>query len=515
MYDVQIVVCLMITQYPAQQSIVFVAKECQINSQLSGAGATISDGRLVVRRGISRRYGTWRFYCTIIHTIPATDPVVGYKYKNKPNNAKFDTSNQQVFEKSPCGRVWVTVHSPSIRTPEGGSLLDAIELNWDFSTCSNIPMQIGLFDNRPLLWNHALAVFSIDSVEGFVVTNISLGEGKLPAGWDTGTGLKGPHCLWPWVGAGDSHIVAYNCLKIQPTWMEDNADRINKLRVGELVIPGTHNAGAWRFDTEISTVSRDSFVLCQDRSIWAQLVHGIRYFDFRIAYYDFYPREEDRYWLNHNLIRVRPLLPLLREIRAFLDSTREVVFLDAHHFPLGFYHQNGAPIREVHLGLLRLVQLELGPYIASASQFATGSGTRGPTLQTLVDADKRLLFSYVDNNIVAGNRWLWPILPHLWANTNSPTDLFHYLDRMIDMSPLPSSRSPLFSAMAQTTPTVLDILFLRGSLRENADFVNRNVTARLISRWRHNANIVSSDFFLANDVIDVSIAVSVERSNRL
>lgn len=83
--------------------------------------------------------------------------------------------------------------------------------------------QIGLFNNWPLSWSQALAVFAVDSAEGFVITNISLGEGKLPAGWDTGTGLKGPHCLWPWVGAGDSHIRAHNCLKIQPTWMEDNA----------------------------------------------------------------------------------------------------------------------------------------------------------------------------------------------------------------------------------------------------------------------------------------------------
>lgn len=73
----------------------------------------------------------------------------------------------------------------------------------------------------------------------------------------------------------------------------------------------------------------------------------------------------------------------------------------------------------------------------------------------------------------------------------------------------------MHSAMAQTTPTVLDILFLRGSLRQNADAVNRNVTARLVSRWRQHANIIASDFFLANDVVDVSIALSVERAGRL
>jgi hypothetical protein len=72
-------------------------------------------------------------------------------------------------------------------------------------------------------------------------------------------------------------------------------NKINKLRIGELAIAGTHNAGAWRFNTEMSNLKRDSFVLCQDRSVWAQLVHGIRYLDFRIAYYDFYPEEQDRW----------------------------------------------------------------------------------------------------------------------------------------------------------------------------------------------------------------------------
>lgn len=69
--------------------------------------------------------------------------------------------------------------------------------------------------------------------------------------------------------------------------------------------------------------------------------------------------------------------------------------------------------------------------------------------------------------------------------------------------------------MAQTTPTVLDILFLRGSIRESADAVNRDVTARLTTRWRNHANIVSTDFFLGNNVVDQCIALSVERASRL
>lgn len=421
---------------------------------------------------------------------------------------------KQLVEKSICGRVWPTIHSPTIPKP-GGNLFDAIELNWNFSDCGDIPTKIGLFESLPTTWDDAISIYNITAEEGFIVTSISLGEPTLPAGWENGVGSKGPQCLWPWVGAGDDKIEAHNCLKIQPTWMEDYGDKINEMKIGDLALPGTHNAGAWRFDTEISSVARDSFVLCQDRSIWAQLVHGIRYLDFRIAYYEFYPNIEDRYWLNHNLIRVRALLPLLREIRTFMDNTKEVVILDAHHFPIGFYEQNGAPIRHVHAGLLELVQRELGPHLAPFRDFNTGVGSKGPTLSAFINSGKRLVFNYVDNSIVSQNDWLWPVLPHLWANTNNPYELFHFLDDAIDASPRPNARNPMHSAMAQTTPSVFDIMFLRGSLRTNADEVNRNVTTRLSTLWRANVNIVSSDFFLGNDVIDVSIAITLERSGKL
>jgi hypothetical protein len=32
-------------------------------------------------------------------------------------------------------------------------------------------------------------------------------------------------------------------------------------------------------------------------------------------------------------------------------------------------------------------------------------GSRGPTMQSLVEADKRLVFSYVDNAVVAGKKY--------------------------------------------------------------------------------------------------------------
>ncbi|XP_028166885.1 uncharacterized protein LOC114357470 [Ostrinia furnacalis] len=130
---------------------------------------------------------------------------------------------KQALENSTCGRVWLTVHSPEIRQNAGRRLLDALELNWDFNGCSNVPRQIGLFESRPSSWANALEIHQVNSADGFVVTEISLGEATLPGAWLTGPGQKGPQCLWPWIAAGDNEIQAHNCLKIQPTWMEDHA----------------------------------------------------------------------------------------------------------------------------------------------------------------------------------------------------------------------------------------------------------------------------------------------------
>lgn len=69
----------------------------------------------------------------------------------------------------------------------------------------------------------------------------------------------------------------------------------------------------------------------------------------------------------------------------------------------------------------------------------------------------------------------------------------------------------MHSAMAQTTLTATDIALFRSSIRQTANDVNHMVTMRLLNQWRGTSNIIASDFFLGNDVIDMSIIVSRER----
>jgi hypothetical protein len=78
------------------------------------------------------------------------------------------------------------------------------------------------------------------------------------------------YCVRSGFGAALCHMAC--CSRLQ----------IGTQKIGNLFIPGTHNSGAF------SGVPKflENYILNQDRSIWTQLVHGIRYLDLRIGYYE-------------------------------------------------------------------------------------------------------------------------------------------------------------------------------------------------------------------------------------
>lgn len=77
-----------------------------------------------------------------------------------------------------------------------------------------------------------------------------------------------------------------------------------------------------------------------------------------------------------------------------------------------------------------------------------------------------------------------------------------------------NSQNPLWAVMAELTPVPLDILFnLSGGLRQMADSVNRNLTVKFQEEWWKETNIVATDFFLGNNLIDVSIQSNLKKSN--
>lgn len=88
------------------------------------------------------------------------------------------------------------------------------------------------------------------------------------------------------------------------------------------------------------------------------------------------------------MIKVRPLLPILRQIKQFLNQApREVVVMDLHRFPLGF---SGRHAR--HNRLVALLERELR---AVATEFHG----QHPSLDTLWHQGGQLIIAYGDNEV--------------------------------------------------------------------------------------------------------------------
>ena len=74
--------------------------------------------------------------------------------------------------------------------------------------------------------------------------------------------------------------------------------------------------------------------MIQEEDILSQLINGIRYLDIRVGYY---PNTDEKWYLNHGVINIRPLRDVLEDVQTFMENTNEIVILDFHEFPIGMY----------------------------------------------------------------------------------------------------------------------------------------------------------------------------------
>ncbi|XP_017753505.1 PREDICTED: PI-PLC X domain-containing protein 1-like isoform X2 [Eufriesea mexicana] len=364
-----------------------------------------------------------------------------------------------------------------------------------------------------------LVLTSLQYPRGYYRTNITVGRPALPGGWDVkdGATLPGPHCLKHHAGLyKDGAILTSACLQIWPTWMYDLRRKLGRLPIGSLMIPGTHNSGSYKHGDLTRRDAFQKYLLTQDRDVWTQLVHGIRYLDIRVGYYPSIPNstdiEEDnhinRFWINHDVVRITLLSDIIKDVRSFLDVARgEVVIMDFHRFPVGFEDRPNT-----HRQLATILSREFEGLILKPNRGVEGLG---PTLNDIWTEGKRLIICYDDKHTVNEYDWLWPTMSQAWGNQQTVEGLFKYLDKVI-MGPKKSrnSQNPLWAVMAELTPYPLDIIFnLSSGLRQMADSVNRNLTYKFQEEWWKETNIVATDFFLGNNLIEVSIQANIKKSN--
>lgn len=214
----------------------------------------------------------------------------------------------------------------------------------------------------------------------------------------------------------------------------------------------------------------------------------IRYLDLRVAYY---PDTPELLWINHDLVQWRPLVDVLNGVRGFISISPDPIILDVHRTPVGF------DLPEAVQLLFSLVNTTLGPHLLHNHY--------GPqvTLNQILDLRKQVIFSYFDPNAAERVRWVWQPIPQAWANAQLLEDLRNYLDAQMNKR---QTMPQLWAAMAHLTPTLWDLL-LRShvGVRGLTERVSYSITRWLRQRWGSKANIIASDFFRSNDIINVAI----------
>lgn len=99
---------------------------------------------------------------------------------------------------------------------------------------------------------------------------------------------------------------------------------------------------------------------------------------------------------------------------------------------------------------------------------------------------------------------MWYGISQYWADTVSTSDLKSYMEDKINSHS--TGNNPFWALMAELTPQAIDIILLTNDLRKLADDVNRHITKWFRDDWsQQSINIVASDFFLGNDLINVAI----------
>ncbi|XP_077295118.1 PI-PLC X domain-containing protein 2-like [Arctopsyche grandis] len=420
-----------------------------------------------------------------------------------------------------CIPVYITVCS----SRKNAGLL---ELNWNVE-CDNGADWVGLFEDDPTTWSDPIVKINVSRFSsGFHRTNVPFLFSELPGGWhkelaETSFSIKpGPHCFPYWIASfKNDRILHTNCLKIQPTWMHDNIDQLNNIPLSNLLIPGTHNSGSYNYSAHSNVVWRNirKFVITQELDVWTQLVHGIRYLDFRIGYYSsvksFFVRSsqirDKRFWINHDVIKVTNLVPVLRDVRKFMElTTDEIVVLDIHRLPYGF-SENNKILTDRHTILIEILQREFGHMAVDFNEVmsAVSDSENRSTVKDILNTGKRLIICYPE--VKHNTTWLWPPLSQKWGNKASTSDLINYIrgvfvDRTASLYSN-AKTNPLSAVMAHLTPKNWNV-FSRNTLfsvRNLADSVNKNITEWVKFDWWHKANIIATDFFLGNNLIELSI----------
>ncbi|KAK9874557.1 hypothetical protein WA026_005392 [Henosepilachna vigintioctopunctata] len=298
--------------------------------------------------------------------------------------------------------------------------------------------------------------------------------------------------FWITSVTSDEKVIDSRPFRLYPTWMYDNREKLKSIQIGDLLIPGTHNSGCYNARGLYS-----NYIYNQEYDIRRQLEAGIRYFDFRIGYYN-----DEIFYINHDFMWVEPIKGMYYQIMKFLSvSPGEIIVIDYHRFPKPDTWSD-----DLHRKFLKFTLNILGSKVFIPELNNSNYKIKGPTMEEIWNSGKNILLTY-NNEIREEFKQLFsqPVA-QAWADTLVIFSLKEYLRKTL------TSRFREFrtfvALMAILTPKPLDVVLSRNNLRTLSDYVNPEITKWIRDEWRDRVNIVATDYFFGNNLIEVAIDIN-------
>lgn len=262
--------------------------------------------------------------------------------------------------------------------------------------------------------------------------------------------------------------------------------------IHELVIPGSHDSFAYDFKIlgpnesgmpRIANLFIKLWAKCQSKTIYEQLLMGIRYFDIRITKYN------GEYYTIHSLIAI-PVGQILHDILLFIDTfPTEKIILDFNHLYID-------DVKEFE----EYLKFQIGDKAVSNNNdnIVAAIGTLDKPLFVFVDDDNTSFFNS-------------DILKSFWHDTNDVNLLTTSMSEE-------SKEGLLRITQAILTPTQTDVLlgiflfFIFPSSLKALTYKNKQRIYDYLELDIQNKNIIITDFVDEN-YVDLCIRENVRRAN--
>ncbi|XP_063701308.1 uncharacterized protein LOC134831500 [Culicoides brevitarsis] len=408
-------------------------------------------------------------------------------------------SSQAILSPAVCP-VYLTVSSYSISVEDSHIIIN-------FGPgCVEFPDWVGIYRQNPSISNEPPLAYVKTSrnISRQFQTDVKFGNLQFPWGWEEESALKNPPkrgrgiCLNLFVASyKNNQLLTLDCLKIQPAWMSLEK-QFADVPFRQFFIPGTHCAACHVTKSNLKNGLLKKIGFLQNFNIWQQMVFGVRYFDFSIGFQSNSTAGKE-FWIMNGNLKITPLLNVLRTIRKFVILSHEPIFMDFYEFPLGFYNHP-----ERHKKLIKLVIQELSDVLYTKNAQNNYLNSYDLTLEMM--KRKTLLLMYNDLEMLKEYKEIWPS----WRRHSS---------EYLKISELSEFMKNLFSKKSKDSPNGIGWVFsavqgYQTSYQSNekmkepgerAAEINAKVIPMLGGPWSWGANVVSLDYFMSTNLVDIAI----------